>query len=104
MSTAITDQDLDTLKYPTGRFARGTKAGTPERVTACIAVLEAFPETLRAEVEGLSEEQLDTPYRPGGWTVRQLTHHLADSHGQTLHRFKLALHPLVHRDDNLRHG
>jgi uncharacterized damage-inducible protein DinB len=87
----ITDLELEALKYPIGRFSRGTKAETPERRAACIAMLEAFPAKLRAEVEGLDDARADTPYRPGGWTVRQLVHHIADSHGQTLHRFKLAL-------------
>ena len=91
MNATITDEALELLKYPTGKFARGTKAGTPERVAACIAVIEAFPQKLRAEVQGMSDAQLDTPYRPGGWTVRQLVHHLADSHAQTIIRFKLAL-------------
>ena len=90
METMSTDK-LELLKYPTGKFVRGTKAETPERVTACIAAIEAFPEKLRAEVQGLNDAQLDTPYRPGGWTVRQLTHHIADSHAQTIIRFKLAL-------------
>ena len=90
METITTDQ-LELLKYPTGKFVRGTKAETPERVALCIAVIEAFPEKLRAEVRSLSDAQLDTPYRPDGWTVRQLVHHIADSHSQTLHRFKLAL-------------
>lgn len=90
MST-ITAQDLELLKYPTGKFVRGTKAETHERRAACIDLIVAFPEKLRAEVDGMDDDQLDTPYRPGGWTVRQLVHHLADSHGQTLHRFKLAL-------------
>ena len=84
-------EDLEVLKYPTGKFVRGTKAETPERVAACIAVIEAFPEALRAEVQGMSNAQLDTPYRPGGWTVRQVVHHIADSHAQTIIRFKLAL-------------
>lgn len=90
MST-ITEQELETLKYPTGRFARGTRATTPERREQCIAVLEAFPAELQRALHGLSDDRLDTPYRPGGWTVRQLGHHIADSHGQSLHRFKLAL-------------
>lgn len=90
MSTT-TDHDLEALKYPTGRFARGTKASTPERRKQRIAVLDGFPADLRTALAGLVDEQLDTPYRPGGWTVRQLGHHLADSHGQSLHRFKLAL-------------
>ncbi|MFZ1687710.1 MAG: putative metal-dependent hydrolase, partial [Flavobacteriales bacterium] len=79
------------LKYPTGKFARGKRAETSERVATCIAVIEAFPQKLRAEVQEMSDAQLDTPYRPGGWTVRQLVHHLADSHAQTIIRFKLAL-------------
>ena len=89
--TVQTDQDLEVLKYPTGKFVRGTRAETPERIATCIALLGAFPEKLRAELQGLDDTQLDTPYRPGGWTVRQLVHHIADSHGQSLHRFKLAL-------------
>lgn len=88
---AMTEEELHALKYPIGKFVRGTKAETPERVKSCMAVVEAFPLELRRAVEGLSDAQLDTPYRPGGWTVRQVVHHLADSHGQTLHRFKLAL-------------
>ncbi len=87
----MTDQELELLKYPTGKFVRGTKAETPERVAACTLILESFPDKLRAEVRDMDEEQLDTPYRPSGWTVRQLVHHIADSHGQTLQRFKLAL-------------
>ena len=90
MST-LAAQDLELLKYPTGKFVRGTRAGTPDRIATCIAIIEAFPEKLRAEVQGLSDRHLDTPYRPGGWTVRQLVHHIADSHSQTRHRFKLAL-------------
>ena len=84
-------EDLEVLKYPTGKFVRGTKAETPERVAVCIAIIEAFPQKLRAEVQGLSDAQLDTPYRPEGWTVRQVVHHIADSHGQAPGRFKLAL-------------
>ncbi len=90
MSTISADQ-LEILKYPNGKFVRGTKADTTERVSACIAVMEAFSGKLRSEVQGLSDAQLDTPYRPGGWTVRQLVHHIADSHAQTIIRFKLAL-------------
>ena len=50
-----------------------------------------LPEQLRAAVSGLSEAQLDTPYREGGWTVRQVVHHVADSHANSYVRFKLAL-------------
>jgi uncharacterized damage-inducible protein DinB len=79
------------LRYPVGRFNRGTKAGTLERRAACTAFLERWPAQLTTLVTPWSDERLDTPYRPGGWTVRQLVHHIADSHGQSLHRFKLAL-------------
>lgn len=91
MQPTITEHQLDQLKYPIGKFVRGTKADGTERRKACIRVIEAFPEQLREALAGWTDEQIDTPYRPGGWTVRQLVHHLADSHGQTLHRFKLAL-------------
>jgi uncharacterized damage-inducible protein DinB len=53
--------------------------------------IEAAPAQLRAAVEGLNAEQLDTPYRPGGWTVRQVVHHVPDSHLNAYIRFKLAL-------------
>ncbi len=89
---------LEGLKYPIGKFVRGTKAGTEERVRACIALIGAFPQNLRAEVHGLSDAQLDSPYRPGGWSVRQVVHHLADSHMNALIRFKWALsedHPTI---------
>ncbi len=83
--------DIEQLKYPTGKSVRGTKADTPARRAECIALIEAFPAMLRSTVAGLTDAQFDTPYRPGGWTVRQLVHHLADSHTQTIIRFKLAL-------------
>lgn len=88
---AVNSPDPERLKYPTGKFARGTTADTPSRRAECIAVIEAFPATLRSALAGMSDERLDTPYRPGGWTVRQLVHHIADSHAQTIIRFKLAL-------------
>ncbi len=56
-----------------------------------IETLRALPQALRSAVAGLSDAQLDTPYREGGWTVRQVVHHLADSHGNSFFRFKLAL-------------
>ncbi len=83
--------DLEQLKYPVGKFVRGTKAIAPARRAECIAAIEAFPATLRSTIAGMSDTQLDTPYRPNGWTVRQLVHHIADSHGQAPGRFKLAL-------------
>lgn len=87
----MTEEALLQLKYPIGRFVRGTEATTPQRREACIAVIEALPALLRAAVEDLGDARSDTPYRPGGWTVRQVVHHLADSHGQGEPRFRLAL-------------
>jgi hypothetical protein len=68
----------------------------PDAVTAsmraeAIAAIATLPMTLRAAVRGLSDAQLDTPYRPGGWTVRQVVHHVADSHMNAFVRLKLAL-------------
>ena len=87
----IEPEQLERLKYPHGKFVRGTKASTNARIAECIALIEGFPEKLRAEVQELNDAHLDTPYRPDGWTVRQVVHHLADSHGQAPGRFKLAL-------------
>jgi len=64
---------------------------TPEERRAGIDAIAQTPERLNAAIAGLSREQLDTPYRPGGWTVRQVIHHLPDSHMNSYVRFKLAL-------------
>ncbi len=58
---------------------------------AHMQTLRLLPERLRAAVSGLTDHQLDTPYREGGWTVRQVVHHVADSHANSYIRFKLAL-------------
>ena len=63
----------------------------PRFVPGKIETLRLLPERLRDAVDGLSESQLDTPYRDGGWTVRQVVHHIADSHANSYVRFKLAL-------------
>jgi uncharacterized damage-inducible protein DinB len=76
-------------RYPVGRFRRAEADITDH--DASLAVLAALPENLRAAIEGLSTAQLDTPYRDGGWTVRQLVHHLADSHMNAYIRIRLAL-------------
>ena len=89
--TTMADQDLETLKYPIGRRDPKKRADTPERIAECVGVIGAFPARLRDVVNGLTDAQLDTPYRPGGWTVRQLVHHMADSHMNALIRFKWAL-------------
>jgi hypothetical protein len=79
----------DDLRYPVGPFTPvATDAGV---IAASTMDLEQLPNTLREAVRGLSDQQLDTPYRQGGWTVRQVVHHMADSHMNGLIRMKLAL-------------
>jgi uncharacterized damage-inducible protein DinB len=77
------------LRYPVGRYTRNPHVGEGERAAA-IRDLEALPDRLAAAVAGLSDKQLDTPYRPGGWTVRQVVHHVPDSHLNAYIRMKLA--------------
>lgn len=80
----------DPLRYPVGPFDMKSEPSEAERPQLIEQIAEA-PASLRAAVEGLSGEQLDTPYRPGGWTVRQVVHHVPDSHLHSYIRFKLAL-------------
>jgi len=85
------------LKYPIGKFAFEGNVESARR-RSWIEEIEALPYRLADALDGLSEEQLDTPYRPEGWTVRQVAHHLADSHMNSFIRFKLALtedHPTI---------
>jgi hypothetical protein len=78
------------LQYPIGKFHfDGTLS--EEQKQKYLHDISRVPTDLRAAVSGLSESQLDTPYRPGGWTVRQVTHHVPDSHMNAYIRFKLAL-------------
>ncbi len=83
------------LQYPVGKFIwnrQGEGLLSTEAVRAeWLTTIEETPEHLWAAVTGLRDEQLDTPYRPGGWTVRQVVHHLADSHMNAYIRFRLAL-------------
>ena len=74
-------------RYPVGKFdpnARGTRK-------EFIQTIKDLPSKITDSIKGLSDEQLDTPYREGGWTLRQTVHHVADSHVNSLCRFKLAL-------------
>ena len=77
-------------KYPIGKFVEDPNV-TPEKRQQWIADIVAAPDTFRRAVAGLSDQQLDTPYRDGGWTVRQVVHHMADSHVHNLIRFRMAL-------------
>jgi hypothetical protein len=81
---------LEELRYPVGHFTP-VATSTPAARAAAIEEIAALPARMRAAVDGLAERQLDTPYRPGGWTVRQVVHHVADSHMHGLIRIKLAL-------------
>lgn len=81
---------LDELRYPVGKFSP-PPASTPAVRAAHIDTLRLLPQRLRAAVAGLSDKQLDTPYREGGWTIRQVVHHFADSHANCFVRFKLAV-------------
>lgn len=85
-----TQPELEALRYPLGRFAPTPLLDGDGRAAA-IAALAALPADLRAAVQGLDERRLDTPYRPGGWTGRQVVHHVADSHMNSYIRFKLAV-------------
>lgn len=78
------------LRYPTGRPAIDDHP-TPDTRTALIRKIAGTPAALRAAVRGLDDAQLDTPYRPGGWSVRQVLHHVPDSHMNAYVRFKWAL-------------
>jgi len=78
------------LRYPIGKFER-PESLTDDQRRASIAQIEEAPAKMRAAVAGLNDQQLDKPYRPGGWTVRQLVHHVSDSHMNAFTRFKLAL-------------
>jgi hypothetical protein len=78
------------LRYPIGKF-RWEGETTDDQRRSFIEEIAAAPPRLRHAVNGLSDQQVNTPYRPGGWTVRQVVHHLADSHMNAYVRFKLAL-------------
>jgi hypothetical protein len=86
MTTTAYETDL---RYPVGKFDWNT-AAEPE-FPKLIAQIAETPGALRSAVSGLSPNQLETPYRPGGWRVKQLVHHVPDSHLNAYTRFKLAL-------------
>jgi len=81
---------MEKLRYPIGKFTFDANI-TPDKRAAWIQDIVNLPRELRRALLGLSPSQLDTPYREGGWTVRQLAHHVADSHMNAFIRWKLAL-------------
>ena len=90
MTDPAADPDADlATRYPVGRFAYD--GPTADGRAAALAAIAALPSQVRAAVDGLSDAALDTPYREGGWTARQVVHHLADSHLNASIRVRFAL-------------
>jgi hypothetical protein len=81
---------MEDLRYPIGSFAVDSEFNAEKRAV-CIADIEGAPKVLEEAVTGLSESQLASTYRPGGWTIHQVVHHVADSHMNGFVRLKLAL-------------
>jgi hypothetical protein len=81
---------MDDLRYPVGKF-RFPESVSAQELALFIDQIEEAPARMRGAIAGLSDSQLDTPYRPEGWTVRQLAHHVPDSHINSYMRFRLAL-------------
>ena len=81
---------LDEIRYPIGRF-QPDPAPTPATYKAWITQLAALPQNLRGALDGLTDPRLDTPYRVGAWTLRQIAHHIADEHLNAFQYFKMAL-------------
>jgi uncharacterized damage-inducible protein DinB len=81
---------IEPIRYPIGEFSYDA-TDFPKRKVEWIAQIVELPLKLRAAVEGLTDAKLNTPYRQGGWTARQIVHHVADSHMAAYHRIKLAL-------------
>jgi DinB superfamily len=82
--------NLEQLKYPIGNFEYGKKYSSAD-TRSHIKILDKLPQRLKALTAKLTDSQLDTPYRPDGWTVRQVVHHIADSHVNMFIRIRLAL-------------
>ncbi len=86
----MTAKELDALRFPIGEFTP-KKNISDEDIKKYISIIESFPNKLKLAVTGLSDEQLDTPYREGGWSSRDVVHHVGESHMNSYIRFKLAL-------------
>lgn len=97
LQNKTTEMALEKLKFPIGQFDKPTTI-TKDSIEQWINAISTFPARLTSEVSNLTDEQLDTPYRPNGWTIRQVIHHCADSHMNSLTRLKLTLtedHPTI---------
>jgi DinB superfamily len=81
---------MEDIRYPIGKFS-APENYTEEEIKSYIQRIEALPSKLESAIQNLNDEQLDTPYREGGWTVRQVVHHLADSHMHAYIRTKWTL-------------
>ena len=95
---------MDDLRYPIGKLQIQMQA-TPAQRRQWIVQIEEAPARMRAAVQGLDEKQLNTPYRPGGWTVRQVVHHVPDSHLNAYIRLRWALtenEPIIKAYDEAR--
>src|ERR1700760_1334352 len=88
MTTTLTTDEQ--LRYPVGKF-KPPVSYTNEDIRNWTSTIKLFPGKIRQAIMGLNEKQLDTPYRTGGWSLRKVVHHVADSHMNSLMRFKLAL-------------
>lgn len=90
MPVNMTEKELFALRYPIGEYSPKENY-TSNEINDFINAIEALPGRLNQAVSGLTDSQLDTPYRPGGWSLRQVIHHIADSHINSYTRFKLTL-------------
>lgn len=90
MANTTAEAANDDLRYPIGDFSRPVTVSRDD-IQRWIDDIRTLPEKIRAAVAGLNDEQLATPYRPGGWTLKQTVHHVADSHINSICRFKLAM-------------
>jgi len=86
----MTEKELEHLRYPIGKFEKPNTISN-DHLKSWISILEHLPNRLSNLVSSLNDEQLDTPCRPGGWTARQVVHHMSDSHHHSYIRFKWAL-------------
>ena len=86
----MTEQDLYKLKFPIGEFQK-PEVITEQNIKVWIASIKALPQSIISATKNLSEDELNYKYRPNGWTIKQVVHHCADSHINSIIRFKLAL-------------